>query len=222
MSLIVHESASGRAQQLFLLFHGVGAAADDLVPLGRELAQAFPMSAIVSVQAPHDCPYSSGFQWFSLEGITDASRPQRVAEAMASFEQGIKAWQQHFGVSAEATALLGFSQGAIMALESTQRSPALAARVVGLSGRFAALPQHAPEACTVHLIHGKHDAVIPYVHTVTAAERLVELGADVTADVIPFIEHEINQEVADLVIERLRTHVPKRLWEAAQAADPAP
>jgi phospholipase/carboxylesterase len=222
MSLIVHQSASGRAQQLFLLFHGVGAAADDLVPLGRLLAERFPMSAIVSVQAPHDCPYSSGFQWFSLDGITEDSRPQRVAEQMASFRETVALWQERFGTGAEVTALIGFSQGAIMALESTQADAGLAARVVGLSGRFAALPRQAPENCTVHLIHGKHDGVIPYVHTVTAAERLVELGADVTADVLPFVQHEINQEVADLVIERLTTHVPKRYWEAAQAADQTP
>lgn len=68
------------------------------------------------------------------------------------------------------------------------------------------------------MIHGKIDAVIPYSHTVLAAERLVELGADMTADVIPFVGHEIPQEIADLVIQRLTTHVPLRLWKAAQSA----
>jgi phospholipase/carboxylesterase len=56
---------------------------------------------------------------------------------------------------------------------------------------------------------------------VHAAERLVQLGADVTADVIPFVGHEINEEVANLVIERLTTHIPQRYWEAAQEATPA-
>lgn len=216
MSLIVHPPASGVAKQLFLLFHGVGAAPDDLVPLGRILAQQFPQSAIVSVQAPHDCPYSSGFQWFSIDGITEEQRPMRTAQAMPLFQQAVQQWQQAFGVGAEATALVGFSQGAIMALESTQSAPLLAARIVALSGRFGILPSVAPQDCTLHLIHGKQDAVITYAHTVHAAERLVELGADVTADVIPFVGHEITAEIANLVIERLTTHVPKRYWEAAQ------
>jgi phospholipase/carboxylesterase len=227
MSLIVHQGAAGGSdavKQLFLLFHGVGATPDDLVPLGLILAQVFPQSAIVSVQAPHDCPYSSGYQWYSVDSVTDAQRVERTALALPLFQQAVQHWQQVFGVSQEATALVGFSQGAIMALASTQatdNAKPLAARIVALSGRFNQLPELAPETCTVHLIHGKQDAVIPYSHTVHAAERLVQLGADVTADVIPFAGHEINEEIAALVIERLTTHVPKRYWETAQREEGA-
>ncbi len=222
MSLIVHlpadSPAGGAPQQLFLLFHGVGAAPDDLVPLGLSLAKQFPRSAIVSVQAPHDCPYSSGYQWFSLDGITEELRGPRTREAVPAFIELVQHWQETMKLGPEATALVGFSQGAIMALASTQESPAihLATRIVALSGRFAQLPTQAPEHCTIHMIHGKQDSVIPYVHTVQAAERLVQLGADVTADVIPFVGHEINAEIAALVIERLTTHVPKRYWDAVQ------
>jgi phospholipase/carboxylesterase len=221
MSLIVHQSADAAPAQLFLLFHGVGAAPDDLVPLGQVLAQAFPRSLVVSVQAPHDCPYSDGYQWYSVDGATDLDRAERTAQAMPIFTQIVRYWQAQFGIGAEATALIGFSQGAIMALASSQYTPVLAARIVGLSGRFVPLPEVAPDNCTLHLIHGKQDAVIPYAHTVQAAERLVDLGADITADVIPFVGHEINEEIANLVIERLTTHVPKRYWEAAQMDDAA-
>ena len=219
MSLIVHTPASGVAKQLFLLFHGVGAAPDDLVPLGKILANQFPQSAIVSVQAPHDCRYSDGYQWYSVDGITEELRPVLAAQAMPLFVEAVQQWQAAFKVDADATALVGFSQGAGMALESTQLDMPLAARIVALSGRFAALPARAPEQCTLHLIHGKQDSVIAYSHTILAAERLVQLGADITADVIPFASHEINEEIAALVIERLTTHVPKRIWEAAQSED---
>lgn len=219
MSLIVHTPEGGVPKQLFLLFHGVGAAPNDLVPLGKILAAQFPQSAIVSVQAPHDCPYSDGYQWYSVDGITEERRPVLAAQAMPLFVEAVQLWQAAFKVASDATALVGFSQGAGMALESTQlaapTSP-VAARIVALSGRFAALPAKAPENCTLHLIHGKQDSVIAYSHTVLAAERLVQLGADITADVIPFAGHEINEEIAALVIERLTTHVPKRIWEAAQ------
>ncbi len=220
MSLIVHLPAEGKPQQLFLLFHGVGAAPDDLVPLGLILAKQFPRSAIVSVQAPHDCPYSSGYQWFSIDGITEEQRGPRTREALPAFIELVQHWQRTMQLGPESTALVGFSQGAIMALSSTQAEPPvhLATRIVALSGRFAELPSTAPELCTIHMIHGKIDTVIPYSHTVRAAERLVELGADVTADVIPFVGHEIPQEIADLVIERLTTHVPQRLWKEAQNA----
>jgi phospholipase/carboxylesterase len=225
MSLIVHLPPLGTAQQLLMLFHGVGAGPDDLVPLGKLLGGQFPHSAIISIQAPFDCAYSSGFEWFSVlhdgQRIDDEVRRARVAQALPDFIATVQHWQAHFKVAPQATALIGFSQGAIMALAASQLPQCLASRVVSLSGRYATLPEAAPELVTIHLIHGKHDEIIPYAHTIEAAERLVQLGADVTADVLPFVGHEINEEVAQLLIERLSTHVPQRYWQAAQAAQAA-
>ncbi len=78
----------------------------------------------------------------------------------------MRAWQQRTGATEAQTALIGFSQGAIMALASTQEDSArnghhLAGRIVSIAGRFAAPPEHAPAQTTLHFIHGKSDPVIP-------------------------------------------------------------
>ncbi len=218
MSDIVVQQPQGAPQQLFLLHHGVGATPQGLVPLGRRLAAEFPNALIVSVQGPQASDLGQGFQWFSVVGITEESRPARVAAAMPGFVKAVKDWQARSGVAPEATALVGFSQGAIMALESTQQDQFLAGRVVALSGRFAQLPRAPHAQTTLHMVHGKGDNVMHYGYTVTAAEHLVGLGADITADIIPFLAHEVNQQVVDTVVERLLGHVPKRHWEAAQQA----
>lgn len=202
------------AQQLLVLHHGVGASAQAMVPLGRRLAAQFPNAFVVSVNAPYASDISpSGAQWFSVQGITEDNRPARVAEAIPAFVDNLRYWQQTSGVDASATAVFGFSQGAIMALEAAQAQPGLAGRVVALSGRYAQLPAHAPDKTTLHLIHGKSDPVIHYGHCVGAAERLVALGGDLTADVIPYLEHTITSEVMDLVLERLTAHIPKHHWD---------
>jgi phospholipase/carboxylesterase len=72
---------------------------------------------------------------------------------------------------------------------------------------------------TVHFLHGKDDAVIPYSHTVLAAHHLRDLGSDVTADVLPFIGHEIHADFIELVMTKLTTHIPNRVWAQAMAAD---
>jgi phospholipase/carboxylesterase len=43
------------------------------------------------------------------------------------------------------------------------------------------------------------------------------------ADLLPSAGHEINDEMLELVVRRLKTHVPKRHWEAAlrQGVPPA-
>jgi len=56
---------------------------------------------------------------------------------------------------------------------------------------------------------------------VNAAERLVRLGADVTADVIPFLGHGTNDEAEDLLIERLKGHVPQRTWQQGMKSAPS-
>ena len=108
-----------------------------------------------------------------------------------------------------------------MALEASQLPDHLAGRIIALSGRFAQLPQAPHALTTLHMLHGKDDAVIHYGYTVTAAQHLVTLGADITADVLPFVGHTVHEVILDLLIERLQGHVPKRLWSAAQAASDA-
>ena len=220
---IVIQRPEGAASQLFLLFHGVCAQPSDMVPLAERLAQAFPQAVVVCVAAPEATGAYGGRQWFSIEGVTDDDRPRRVAEAMPAFVQTVRRWQADTGVAPEATALVGFSQGAIMALESSQLDGLLAGRVVALAGRFARLPERAPAHLTWHFIHGKADPVIHYGYAVSAAERLIGLGGDVTADVIPFLGHGVNDEVVSLLIERLTTHLPQRVWQAAMSsAEPGP
>jgi len=209
--------------QLFLLFHGVGGQPHHLQPLGRRLAQAFPAAAIVSVAAPDAGDTGQGRQWFSVRGVTEDNRPQRVAAALPGFVEAVRGWQERTGSAPAQTALVGFSQGAIMALESTQRDAALlAGRVVSLAGRFAGPATPVPAETTLHFIHGRRDAVIGYEHAVQAAERLVALGADLTADVIPQLGHAVDGQVEELLLKRLQTHVPRRIWEQAMREAAAP
>jgi phospholipase/carboxylesterase len=214
---LVIQQPSGPARQLVLLFHGFGANEEDLRTVGERLAAEYPEALVASLRAPHPTNFGCGWQWFSVEGIDDAKRVERVAAEMPVFVAAVRQWQRDTGLGPEATVLVGFSQGAIMVLEATAQSgdDVLAGRVVAIAGRYAQLPATNPGGTTLFLIHGKADAVIHYGFTVEGAKHLVALGADVVADVIPFLGHGIDAEVLDLVARRLRTHVPKRHWEAA-------
>lgn len=216
-ALIVQRPA-GPSPQLILLFHGVGGTPEAMLPLAQRMAAEWPEAFVVCVQAPLPSDLGQGFQWFSVQGITDDNRPARVAEAMPLFVETIAHWQRESGVGPEGTALVGFSQGAIMALESTAQPQLLAGRIVALSGRYARAPHQPPAQTTLHLVHGKEDPVIHYGQTVMAAKQLVAQGADLTADVLPFLGHTISAEVQELVIERLRTHLPQHRWQEAMRA----
>jgi len=220
MSSIIIAKPDAQPEQLMLLFHGAGADAQSMTPVGLTLQNAFPQAWIISIEAPTRSRFGPGFEWFSVQGVTEDNRITRVGEAMPLFLETIYDWQKKAQVDAARTALVGYSQGAIMALESVRDRAPVAGRVVAFAGRFAQWPTQAPAGTTLHLFHGKRDSLVPYRLTVTAAEHLVRLNADVTADVLPFLGHEIDAELKALMVTRLTTYIPRALWEEAMQTDP--
>ena len=198
LSLIIQEPA-GPAAQLILLCHAGGADAASLLPFGERLGEAFPQAVIVSLQA--DAP---------------AATPQ----AVAALQTAVRDWQERSGVAAAATALIGLSQGAEMVLEASKSQPMLASRVVAMGGRFTTLPDVPPAVTTIHFLHGKLDALVPYSHSVIAAHHLRDMGCDITAEVVPFVGHELHPDLIELAITKLSTHIAHHLWTAAQEAAP--
>jgi len=191
------------ARRLFLLFHGVGSTPQDLAPLGQRLAQVFPDAAVVSVAGPDRSDLGRGLQWFSVVGVTEANRPDRIAATLPRFVATVQAWQQRLGMTAADTTLLGFSQGAILSLAASELSEPPAGRVVSLSGRYPALPTRAPAGVRIHFLHGDADPVIPVSQAQAAAAALKELGADVTLDVFPGLAHGISRASEERLLQRL-------------------
>jgi phospholipase/carboxylesterase len=216
---IVSLPVQGKAGLLFLVFHGVGMHAAQMAPLASALREQYPQAAIVSLNGPQ--PYDGqgvGYQWFSSLDIDDGNRAARIAAAMPDFIARVRAWAAHFELEWPLVALAGFSQGAIMSLEAVQAEPQLAGRVIAVGGRYATEPQAAPQDVCLHLLHGMADKVLPYPLVVSAAKALVQLGADVTADVVPGIGHELHPELVAKAMLQLRTFVPAKVWREAMKA----
>jgi phospholipase/carboxylesterase len=191
----------GQAAQLLLLFHGVGADAQDLHGLGQAIADRHPQAWVVSVQAPQSCDLGRGWQWFSVQGVSEHNRADRVAEALPGFVQAVAQWQRHSGIGPAQTTLLGFSQGAIMALAATQQMPPVAARVVAMAGRLAATPQATP--VRIHLLHGRADNIVPAQASVDAHAALTALGVNASLDLFPGLGHGIDGPM----LARLNAHL---------------
>ncbi|MCS2168608.1 esterase [Scandinavium manionii] len=210
----VVQSPSAPAKQLLLLFHGVGDNPVSMGQIGRWFAPLFPDALIVSVGGVEPCG-PNGRQWFSVQGVTEENRQQRIDAIMPTFIDIVRHWQKESGVGPLATALIGFSQGTIMSLESTKAAPGLASRVIAFNGRFATLPTSASTATTVHLIHGGEDRVIDMAHAVAAQEALIEAGGDVTLDIVDDLGHAIDDRSIQFALDHLRYTVPKHYFDEA-------
>jgi phospholipase/carboxylesterase len=204
------------ARQLFILLHGVGSRPADLMPLARKFSKAFPDAAFLIPEgiSPFDGG-GTGRQWFSVKDVTEENRIARVIAAMPLLYDLIRNAQNRFKVLQPDTALIGFSQGAIMALEYSVRHDGNVGRVMAFSGRFATLPEKVPELTTLHLLHGEDDRVIPVEHAHAAYKRLADLNGDVTLDIASAVGHDIHDALADRALYRLQTCIPLRSWKMA-------
>ena len=217
--------AAGRPEQLMILLHGWGASAAGMAPLAKALQREFPQAALLAPEGfePVDTGLA-GRQWFALNGaagaVTEANRPARVAAALPRLAGWVRAAQAATGVGPAATALVGFSQGAICALELVQLHDGLAGRVLSFSGRYAALPEQAPAHTTLHFFHGATDTVIPAAQARLALERLSAIHGDATIDIVANVGHELPPALMQCAIDRLKTHIPHRTWMAAMGAVP--
>jgi phospholipase/carboxylesterase len=217
--------AAGRAEQLMILLHGWGSSAAAMAPLAAALRAEFPQAALLAPEGfdPADTGLA-GRQWFAMNApdgpVSEANRPARVAAALPRLADWVQAAQAATGVGPAATALVGFSQGAIVSLELVQRHDGLAGRVLSFSGRYATLPDRAPAYTTLHFFHGATDTVIPAEQTRLAMDRLTALQGDATADIAEGIGHELPDALVQCAIDRLRTHIPHRTWVAAMGAVP--
>ncbi|WP_435945804.1 esterase [Dryocola sp. BD586] len=211
----VVQSPSVPAKQLLLLFHGVGDNPVAMGEIGRWFAPVFPDALVVSVGGPVASGSPQGREWFSVAGVTEENRQGRIDAVMPTFIEVVRYWQKQSGVAANATALIGFSQGAIMALEGVKAEPELASRVVAFSGRYAGLPQNIPASVTVHLIHGDEDSVINVKHAVEASEALERIGGDFTLDIVDALGHAIDDRSIRIALDHLRYTVPKHYFDEA-------
>ena len=204
------------ARQLIILLHGVGAQPEAMLGMAEEFRAAWPEAAIAipAGQAPFDGG-GSGRQWFSVAGVTEANRPDRVAAALPVFTALVRSLQETTRVPPVDTVLAGFSQGAIMALEAVAAHDGLAGRVLAFSGRYARLPETAPTHTSISFYHGDQDEVIPVRHAQEAFDHLHALGGDVTLDIAHGIGHEAHPVLVAEAIDRLRGQIPARLWRKA-------
>ena len=214
---------AGPPAQLMVLLHGMGANAAGMTPLADVLRREFPQAAVLAPDgfAPADGdPSGVARQWFSVAGVTEANRAERIAAARPALADWVRQAQRATGVGPAATALVGFSQGAIMALALAQVHDGLAGRVLAFAGRYAVLPETAPQHTTLHFFHGGADTVIPVQHARDAIERLGSLHGDATIDIAEGLGHEINGALLQRALFRLRNHIPHRTWAAAMGQVP--
>lgn len=208
------DAATGHAASLIVLLHGYGADGNDLIELGAQWQRLLPDAAFVAPHAPDRIPgfpagFGGGRQWFPLDAydpdllrrdphqtaaiyaaMRDAARP-----AAAMLDAFLDAELARHNLPGGRLALVGFSQGTMMALQvGLRRQPAPAA-ILGYSGALlggAALKDEIRARPPVLLIHGEADDVVPVEAMHAALQALAAAGCPARFHVSPGLGHGID------------------------------
>jgi len=193
----------GPARQLVVFLHGYGADGNDLIELGRAWQNLLPDAAFVSPHAPERCAQApTGRQWFSLTFRDPNERWIGVRKAAPVLDGFIDEELKRNNLPPSALALVGFSQGTMMALHVGLRRAAAPAAIVGYSGLFVLPDGAGPEAVKAEikarppilLLHGDRDDLIPVQALLMSAQDLAALDIPTEWHISPGIGHGIDQE----------------------------
>jgi len=198
------EPAAGRqARQLVVFLHGYGADGNDLIDIGRAWQKILPEAAFVSPHAPRRCGQApTGREWFPLTFRDPNERWTGVNSAAPILEQFLDAELVRRGLAPTSLALVGFSQGTMMALHVGLRLAVPPVAIVGYSGLLSLPPGDAIEAVKaevvarppVLLVHGTQDDLIPVQALFQAAQVLAALDVPVEWHLSHGIGHGIDAE----------------------------
>lgn len=189
------------AQAAMIMLHGRGATAKDILSLAGLFRT--PGVTYLAPQAanntwyphPFTAPMERNEPWLSSALARVDELVQRVVDA---------------GVAAEHTCLLGFSQGACLALEYAARHAGQYAGVIGLSGGLIG-PDNTPRNYAGSLAHtpvflgcSDADPHIAKARVIETADVFRRLGADVTLRLYPNMGHTVNDDEIQFVRELLQ------------------
>jgi phospholipase/carboxylesterase len=189
---------NGKARQLVVFLHGYGADGNDLIGIGRQWSQLLPDCAFASPHAPEPCGMSPmGRQWFELTFRDPDERWRGVNKARPALDAFLDAELERHGLDDSKLALVGFSQGTMMALHAGLRRKASPACIVGYSGVLVG-DEHLKAQATVKppvlLVHGDEDEVIPVQALFLSAQGLGAAEVPVEWHMSQGIGHGIDPE----------------------------
>jgi len=184
------------ARLVAILLHGRGGAADDMLWVSRELGRS---------DVAYLAPQASGQTWYPYPFLAPIEQNEPGLSSGLRLITSLLDRLQQQGVSPDRIVLLGFSQGACLALEFAARHARRYAALVGLSGGLIGPPgtprnyEGTFDGTPVFIGCSDIDAHIPVERVHESAAVFRRMAADVDERIYPGLGHTVNRDELDAI-----------------------
>ncbi len=196
----------GKATAALILIHGRGSSPDDIAGLADQL----PVEGIAFL-----APAAQGGTWYPQRFLMPLETNEPWLSSALGVVGQLSAEVQAAGISPASLGLIGFSQGACLALEFAARHPRRFRLVAGLSGALIGppdTPRPAGDLLQTPVLLGcaERDPHIPVGYVDRSALELSRMGADVTKLIFPGGGHTVFPEEITWLGRQLSAGKPHR------------
>ncbi len=194
-----------------VLCHGYGGDGKDISIVANYWKNFLPKTLFLCPDAPEICKVnSSGFQWFDLMDQTPEEILSKSLIAENKLNNFIAEVIQINNISAKKIALVGFSQGCMISLQTALKRKDSVGCVIGYSGKIINqehLDKNIVSNPEIYLMHGDIDQVVPIDNFLASKEFFINKNIKINTKIFQNCEHRIPTEGLSIGLEFLKNNL---------------
>jgi len=198
-------------KQAIILCHGYGGDGKDISALAINWQRFLPDAIFLCPNAPEICVDNPiGFQWFDLTSDNDEAILEKSLLAEEKLSKFLDQVFNNFKLKPTNLALVGFSQGCMISIQTALKKKEQISCLVGYSGKIINqehLSGNIKSKPKIFLMHGTNDTIVPPTHLLEAKEYLKNQRINIKTKMFKNCEHRIPVEGSSLGLAFLKKNL---------------
>ena len=198
-------------KQIIILCHGYGGDGKDISALANNWRRFLPDAVFLCPNAPEICAVNSiGYQWFDMTIEKDEIILEKSLVAEKKLNIFLDQVLDNFQLNTKELALVGFSQGCMITIQTALKKKEQINCLVGYSGKIINkqyLSNNIVSRPKIFLMHGDRDTIVSPGHLLESKEFLFKHNLQIKTKIFKNCEHKISVEGSSLGLKFLRKNL---------------
>ena len=212
-SVIIKPSSKSSPKNVVILCHGYGGDGKDISILANYWKTFLPDTLFICPDAPEICKVNpDGFQWFDLMDKTGEETLSKSLIAENKLDNFINEVVSENELNFKDVALVGFSQGCMISMQTALKKKDQIKCLIGYSGKILNikhLNQNINSKPEIFLMHGDKDQIVPINFLLEAKEFFNKNDYKIQTKIFKNCEHRIPTEGSSIGLEFLKKNLYK-------------